>query len=159
MKSSIYFASHIAATQRGSLEALLYFNSCQNRVLDGIVEAVENFGPLEIVADGDRLRVRVDGRLEVQCLFAVEEQSGRPVGIAVYARPDVHHLMVVHIGVAAEFASGGKRANEQLLLRLLRELRRSSRRIKGVERFELFYLSGRGRNPIRQRDLQARAYA
>jgi hypothetical protein len=67
--------------------------------------------------------------------------------------------MVVHIGVAAEFASGGKRANEQLLLRLLRELRRSSRRIKGVERFELFYLSGRGRNPIRQRDLQARAYA
>jgi hypothetical protein len=44
-------------------------------------------------------------------------------------------------------------------LRLLRELRRSSRRIKGVERFELFYLSGRGRNPIRQRDLQARAYA
>lgn len=159
MKSSIAFASHISASQRGSLEALLYFNSCQNRVLDGIVEAVENFGPLEIYADGDRLRVRVDGRLEVQCLFAVEELSGRPVGIAVYARPDVHHLMVVHIGVAAEFAAGGKRAKEQLLLRLLREVRTCSRRIKGVQRFELFYLSGRGRSPLRQREMQSRAYA
>jgi len=158
MKSSIHFASHVAASQRGSLEDLLYFNSCQSRVLDGIVEAVESFGPLEIYTDGERLRVRVDGRLEVQCLFAVEEQSGRPVGIAVYARPDLYHLMVVHIGVAAEFAAGGKRAHEQLLLRLLRELRRSSRRIKGVERFELFYLSGRGRN-LRQRDVQTRAYA
>lgn len=159
MKSSIFFASHVAATQRGSLEALLYFNACQNRVLASIVDAVECFGPLEIVQDCDRLRVRIDGRLEVQCLFAVEASSGRPVGIAVYARPDVHHLMVVHIGVAAEFAAGGKRANEQLLLKLLRELRRSSRRIKGVESFELFYLTGRSRNGLRQRDVPTRAYA
>lgn len=156
MATSIHFASHVAANQRGSLEALVYFNSCQNRVVDSIVEAVERFGPLEIVRDGDRLRVRVGGLAEVQSLFAIEASSGRPVGIAVYARPDLQHITVVHLGVAAEFASGGIRAHEQLLLRLLRELRRSSRRIKGVQHFELYY--GRDRAHARQPRLSS-AYA
>ncbi|MBC7983630.1 MAG: hypothetical protein H7Y02_07235 [Candidatus Obscuribacterales bacterium] len=155
MKHGIQFTSHVAANQRGSLEALMYFNAGQSRVQDGIVDAVERFGPLEIVTDGERLRVMVTGLQEAQALFAVEAQSGRPVGIAVYARPDFQHITVVHLGVASEFASGGKRAHETLLLRLLRELRRSSRRIKGVEHFELFYLNGRGRNGIRPRDQQA----
>jgi hypothetical protein len=158
MASTIVFASHVAANQRGSLEALVYFNSCQNRVADGIVDAVERFGPLEIHRDGDRLRVCVGGLAEAQSLFAIEASSGRPVGIAIYSRPDLQHITVVHLGVAAEFASGGIRAREQLLLRLLRELRRSSRRIKGVRHFELFYLSGRHRSQQRQRDITA-AYA
>ncbi len=155
MKPSIHFTSCVTTSQRGSLEALMYFNSCQSRVLDGIVDAVERFGPLEIVADGERLRVGVANLPEAQTLFAVEAQSGRPVGIAVYARPDVHSFTVVHLGVASEFATGGKRADEQLLLRLLRELRRSSRRIKGVRHFELFYVAGRSRSGTRQRDVQS----
>jgi hypothetical protein len=151
MATTIVFASHVAENQRISLEALVYFNSCQSRVADGIVDAVERFGPLEIVQDGTRLRVRVGGLPEAQSLFAVDATTGRPVGVAVYARPDLQHITVVHLGVAAEFASGGYRANEQLLLRLLRELRRSSRRIKGVRHFELFYLSGRDRPNSRHR--------
>ena len=156
--ATIVFASHVAANQRGSLESLVYFNSCQSRVADGIVDAVERFGPLEIVADGERLRVRVGALPEAQSLFAVEAASGRPVGVAVYSRADLHHFTVVHLGVAAEFASGGKRAHEQLLLRLLRELRRSSRRIKGVRHLELYYLSGRDRANSRPRAI-ASAYA
>ncbi|HYM35048.1 MAG TPA: hypothetical protein VET48_06590 [Steroidobacteraceae bacterium] len=156
--ATIQFASHVPTNQRGSLEALVYFNSCQSRVADGIVDAVERFGPLEIVQDGERLRVRVGGLPEAQSLFAIETSSGRPVGVAVYARADLHHMTVVHLGVAAEFASGGIRANEQLLLRLLRELRRSSRRIKGVRHFELFYLSGRARVQPRQQRMTS-AYA
>jgi hypothetical protein len=113
-------------------------------VAESIVDAVERFGPLEIVDEGERLRVRVAGLPEAQCLFAVEPQTGRPVGVAVFARPDFQHMIVVHLGIAAEFAAGGKRANEQLLLRLVRELRRCGRRIKGVRRFELLY-SGRAR--------------
>ena len=146
MAGTITFASHVAANQRGSLEALVYFNSGQSRVIDGIVDAVERFGPLEILQDRDRLRVRVGGLPEAQSLFAVESSSGRPIGIAVFVRPDLQHITVVHLGVAAEFATGGMRSSEQLLLRLLRELRRSSRRIKGVRHFELLYASGRGRS-------------
>jgi hypothetical protein len=152
MSSSIVFTSHVAKLHRGSLEMLVYFNSCQSRVADGIVDAVERFGPLEIVTEIDRLRIRVNGLPEAQSLFAVEAATGRPVGVAVYARPDFQHMIVVHLGIAAEFASGGKRAHEQLLLRLLRELRRNSRRIKGVQTFQLLYLAGRSRNSLRQRD-------
>jgi len=155
MATAIVFASHVAANKRSSLEALVYFNTCQSRVADGIVDAVERFGPLEIVQDGERLRVRVGGLPEAQSLFAIEPTTGRPIGIAVYARPDLQHITVVHLGVAGEFASGGLRSGEQLLLRLLRELRRSSRRIKGVRHFELFYLSGRERAVPRQRAISA----
>jgi len=147
--SSIAFTSSVPPIHRGSLEMLVYFNAGQSRVVDGIVDAVERFGPPEIVADGERLRVRVAGLPEAQSLFAVEAATGRPLGVAVYARSDFQHMIVVHLGISAEFASGGIRSHEQLLLRLLRELRRCSRQIKGVRRFELLYASGRSRSVAR----------
>ncbi len=45
----------------------------------------------------------------------------------------------MHLSIDAEYASGGTRSGEQLLLRLLREVRRSTRRVKGVRRVELYY--------------------
>jgi hypothetical protein len=142
MSATIEFRSHVPAAQRVALEALLFFNSCQDRVSDSIAEAIERFGAPEIVAERDRLRIYMKDMPDVQSLFAVDAKTGRPVGVAVYARQDVEHVTVMHLGIAAEFASGGPRANEQLLLRLLREVRRSTRRVKGVRRLELYY--GRG---------------
>ena len=122
----------------------MFFNSCQERVADCIAHAVDEFGYPEIVADGDRLRIRIGDVADAQTLFAVESATGRPVGAAVYARPDLEHITVMHLGIAAPYASGGPRAREQLLLRLLREVRRSTRRMKGVQRLELYYVRGRG---------------
>jgi hypothetical protein len=129
--------------QRTALEALVFFNSCQERVSACIADAIEKFGAPEIVADRDRLRIQMKGMPDVQCLFAIDLSTGRPVGVAVYARQDVEHVTVMHLGITAEFASGGPRAGEQLLLRLLREVRRSTRRVKGVRRLELYYATGR----------------
>lgn len=141
--AGVEFTSYVAATQRKALEELVFFNAGQNRVWDDIVDAVERFGPPELVCDGDRLRVRLRDRADVQNLFAVDIASGQPLGVAVFIRFDHEHITVLHVGVAAMFASGGPRSGEQLLLRLLRELRRSSRRVKGVRRLELLYSSGR----------------
>ncbi|MDY0065571.1 MAG: hypothetical protein RBS02_04270 [Steroidobacteraceae bacterium] len=146
MASSIEFRSHVPVSQRTALEALLFFNSCQDRVSASIADAIEKFGAPEIVADRDRLRIRMNEVPQVQSLFAVDVRTGRPVGVAVYARQDVEHVTVMHLGVSAEFASGGARANEQLLLRLLREVRRSTRRVKGVRSLELYYATGRTAN-------------
>ena len=143
MRDMIEFRSHVPLSERKALESLVFFNSCQDRYAACIAEAVERFGAPEIVADGDRLRVRVTALSDVQCLFAVERDSGRPVGVAVYMRADLEHITVVHLSVAEEYASGGQRAAEQLLLRLLREVRRSTRRMKGVRRLELFYIKER----------------
>ena len=143
MDAVIEFRSHVPSTQRVALEALLFFNSCQSRVSACIAEAVERFGAPEIVADGDRLRIHMSAVPEAQSLFAVDANTGRPVGVAVYARQDVEHVTVMHIGIAAEYAKGGPREGEQLLLRLLREVRRSTRRVKGVRRLELYYARDR----------------
>src|SRR5687768_739712 len=126
MRDTIEFKSHVPKAQRAALEALVFFNTCQERYAACIAQAVERFGSPEIVADGDRLRVRVSELDDAQSLFAVEIATGRPVGVAVYMRPDLEHISVVHLSVSAEYASGGVKAAEQLLLRLLREVRRST---------------------------------
>ncbi|MFO7304475.1 MAG: hypothetical protein C0P74_003055 [Gammaproteobacteria bacterium] len=143
MDTEIEFRSYVPVQQRSQLEMLLYFNACQARYADCIAHAVERFGSPEIVADGDRLRIFMKNVPDVQSLFAIEKRTGRPVGVAVYTRADIEHVTVMHIGIAAEYASGGPKANRHLLLRLLREVRRSSRRLKGVRTVELFYASQR----------------
>ena len=144
MDSTIEFKSHVPAPQRAALEALLFFNACQGRVSDCIATAVERFGSPEIVADGDRLRIHMKHVTDAQSLFAIEKRTGRPVGVAVYTREDLERITVVHLSLAAEYASGGVRSSEQLLLRLLREVRRSTRRMKGVRSLQLFYATRRG---------------
>jgi predicted GNAT family acetyltransferase len=143
MSAEIEFKSHVTAAQRSALEALLYFNACQERVSHSIANAVEKFGAPEIVADRDRLRIYLKHYPEVQSLFALERSTGKPVGVAVYMRQDIEHITVMHVGVAAEYASGGTQAGSQLLLRLLREVRRSARRVKGVRSLELYYATDR----------------
>lgn len=147
MGQLIIFESHVPAAQRSALEALVFFNSCQQRVAECIASAVEEFGCPEIVSDRTRLRLRIGDLHDVQTLFAVEASSGRPVGVAVYTRPDLEHITVLHLGILPEYASGGDRSGEQLLLRLLREVRRSTRRVKGVRRLELYYIKGRTSAP------------
>lgn len=145
MRNDIEFRSHVAIKQRIALEGLVFFNSGQSRVASCIAHAVEMFGAPEIVPDGpDRLRVAIAGMDDTQCLFAVDKASGKPVGVAIYVRPDLEHIKVLHLGIAAEYASGGLFADEHLLLRLLREIRRSMRRMKGVRRLELYYGRNRG---------------
>jgi len=151
MSDNIEFKSYVSLAQRPMLEALVFFNACQERVAACIAEAVETFGAPEIVADRDRLRIQIADLHDVQSLFAIEKSSGRPVGVAVYIRPDLEHITVMHLGITAEYVSGGPRADEQLLLRLLREVRRSTRRVKGVRRLELYYVKGRGVSQRRTR--------
>jgi hypothetical protein len=75
----------------------------------------------------------------VQSLFAVEAASGRPIGVAVYVRADLEHINVLHVGLSEEYCAGGEREGLNLLLRLVREIRRSSRRVKGVRRLSVLY--------------------
>jgi hypothetical protein len=143
--SGVEFASRVTRDSRGALERLLFFNGCQERVVRDIVDVIDRYGPPEIFDDGEGLRVRVAGMPEVQCLFAVESGSGRPIGVAIYVRADLEHVTVLHLGVAEDYCSGGLHEQSNLLLRLVREVRRSSRRIKGVRRLQLAYGSQRSR--------------
>jgi hypothetical protein len=141
----VSFTSRIAAGHREALEQLLFFNGCQDRVVHGIVDAIDKYGPPEIVADGDWLRVKVAGLPDVQSLFVVEESTGRPLGVAIYMRADLEHVTVLHVGLAEEYCAGGERESLGLLLRLMKEIRRSSKRVKGVRRLSVHYGTQRAR--------------
>jgi len=139
MSIHVTFASRVGAEHRSALERLLFFNGCQARVVEGIVEAIDRYGPPEIQQEGDWLRVRVAALADVQSLFAIDAGSGVPIGVAVYVRPDLEHITVLHVGIGEVYCAGGEREGQKVLLRLLRELRRSSRRIKGVRRMRVLY--------------------
>jgi hypothetical protein len=139
MKTTVSFTSKIAAEHRATLEELLFFNACQSRVASGIVDAIDKYGPPEIHADNGWLRVKVAGLSEVQSLFVVDGPTGRPMGVAVYTRADLEHVTVLHIGLAEEYCAGGEHESLNLLLRLMKEIRRSSKRVKGVRRLSVHY--------------------
>jgi hypothetical protein len=139
MGDSIAFESRVGQQHRRALERLLFFNGCQNRVLRGIVAAIERYGPPEIATEGEFLRVRVGTLKDVQTLFAIDSATGRPIGVAVYLRADLEHVTVLHLGISEEYCAGGPQAAVKLPLRLMREVRRSSRRLKGVRRLHVLY--------------------
>jgi hypothetical protein len=135
----IEFTSRIPRHKRHALERILFFNGCQNRVARDIVDVIDRYGPPEIVEEDDGLRVRVGDLPDVQCLFAVESLTGRPIGVAVYIRADLEHVTVLHLGVSEDYCTGGMNESAGLLFRLVGEVRRSSRRIKGVRRLNVLY--------------------
>ena len=145
MREPITFTSKVAIEHRPTLERLLFFNGCQGRVARGIVDVIDRYGPPEIQPDGEWLRVRLAGLADVQSLFAVETTTGRPIGVALYMRADLEHVSVLHLGLGEEYCAGGEREGFNLLLRLMKEIRRSSRRVKGVRRLSVLYGTQRSR--------------
>ena len=148
MREPVTFTSKVAIEHRATLERLLFFNGCQDRVARGIADVIDRYGPPEIQPDGEWLRVRLAGLADVQSLFAVETTTGRPIGVAVYMRADLEHVTVLHLGLSEEYCAGGEREGLNLLLRLMKEIRRSSRRVKGVRRLSVLYGTQRSRAQV-----------
>ena len=145
MGLSVNFVSRVPREKRHALEQLLFFNGCQARFARDIVDVIDKYGPPEIYDDGEGLRVRVPSLPDVQSLFAIEKETGRPLGLAVYMRADLEHVTVLHLGLGEEYCAGGPREGLKLLLQLMREVRRTSRRIKGVRRLQVLYRTQRQR--------------
>ena len=142
----IEFVSRLPRSKRSALEQLLFFNGCQQRVARDIVDVIDKYGPPEIFDDGEGLRVRIASLSEVQSLFAVDPGSSRPIGVAVFMRADLEHVTLLHLGVSEDYCAGGIHEAMNLPLRLIREVRRTSRRIRGVRRVRVAYSAQRTRS-------------
>jgi hypothetical protein len=148
MAYRITVKSRLPAAMQGQLEALLFFNECQHRIRQEIEATIERYGLPELVEADGYLTLRVAGVPEVQTLYAVHEEDGRarPVGVVVYVRDSFERITVLHVGVAADYAHGGPYANEQVLRRLMQQIREVARRTAGIRHVELAY---RQRRPLR----------
>lgn len=141
----IRYASSLDTVHRQELEFLLYFNSGQDRVRDGIVESIDRFGLPQIVDEGGRVRVALEGTTEIQNLFVIQTDGKRPrlAGVALFFRADQQTIVVTHIGVAQQLPDTDR--NGGVFFSLLAKIQEISRRIKGVRYVELIYGPSRSR--------------
>lgn len=137
----ISFVSSLPVEHHHQLEALLFFNGRQDRVRHGILTAIDQYGPPEIVTEGNSLRVRVAGPSEAQCLYAVEREGkvSRPVGLVLYVRDSFERITILHLVVAEAYAAGGLHAKQNLLLRLVQAVKRVARCTSGIRHIEVLY--------------------
>lgn len=135
------FSSVLPATRYEELAELMFFNRQQQRLRTEIVEAIERYGMPEIVRDEQGLRFAVGSLGAVQALYALDGDAarGRLAGVMLYARVAPDKVVLLHIGVASEYTSGGRQAYRLLTFRLVQQLRRISRTIKGVTVVEILY--------------------
>lgn len=136
--------SSVPARYHAALENLVFFNANQALAQDGIARAVETYGPPAIVAGPDGLRVVVCSRDDVQCLFALKRAGGglQLAGMVMYLRTSIEEIAVLHLGVAQRWCRG-RREGLEVVTVLIRAVRASAHRMRGVRRLSMVYLEGR----------------
>ena len=146
-------APTVAASQRGALEHLLYFNVNQERVRLGIQKAIDNYGVPEIVERDGTMSVRVGATPGVECLFAISE-FGHPLGIVIFTSLPSGRLVILHVGVLPRLRSTSA-VDAEVLLELIHEVHRVARNRQGVGRVEVIYSQRPGPGVSTQRSSPA----
>lgn len=137
--------SRLGAEHRTALEHLLFFNPLQGAVEHRIVETIERYGAPDVQVRDGTLRISLGGRDDVQTIYALSPGDGAPIGVAIFVRESEERFVVVHLGVAADYAAGGRYAEQHLLFHLVQAIRGAARRTRGVRCVDLFYGAGRVR--------------
>ena len=119
------------------LEQLLFFNTNQHRVRQGIEQSIEAYGTPEIYEQDGGLRVRVGDIAGVQTLFAISNLAA-PLGVAVFVRSAHECFAVLHLVIDPRLNSTPD-GNTRVLLRLMHEIRSAARCTRGVDRIEIAY--------------------
>lgn len=132
--SRIHYTSVYDGRRRRELEKLLFQNPRQHIVRAAIVEGIEKYGVPRIVVEDGHLRVKLEGGLEVQTLFAVASSlfQSRLAGVMIYTRLDSETMLLLHLAVAEDYSSHGRQRKQMLALRFVEQLRGIAARIKGV---------------------------
>jgi hypothetical protein len=139
--SGFAYTSVLPSSRYEELANLMFFNRQQHRVRDDIVNAIDLYGVPEIVAAERSLRFCVAKLGEVQAIYALEGDSakGRLVGTLLYARVSDDKIVLLHMSVAAAYASGGPAAGKLLALKMIERLKRACKTLKGVRELEILY--------------------
>lgn len=142
----LVFTSSLPLSYRDALERLVFFNPNQLHMEGGITRAMDLYGSPEIASGPDGLSVTVSGCSEVQCLFAVDRADSRQppavAGMLVYLRTSLEEVLVVHVAVGDPY-SRTRRTGLGVVIRLIRALRASARRLRGVECIRFLYTDER----------------
>ncbi|MDJ0928981.1 MAG: hypothetical protein QNJ73_15195 [Gammaproteobacteria bacterium] len=141
MSDQFTYSSILPLSRRDELAELMFFNVQQHKFRDDIMNAIELYGEPQIVESDRTLRFSVGELGDVQTVFALDgdPESGRLVGVMLFARTRPEKLVLLHIGIDPDFSGDGTASRELLVMRLISQLRRIGRSIKGVSELEILY--------------------
>jgi hypothetical protein len=130
------FSATVPASCKAAVESLFFFNPRQEALLGRIRATIEQTGtPTIIEADG---RVWLDvPQHPMQCLF-VCDPAGAPLGVALYTRPAVDQLWIVHLATSLD-AGQNEPLETSPAVMLVEQIRMIARAIRGVARIRLPY--------------------
>jgi hypothetical protein len=131
--SEIVFSSVLSRSYYQDLQNLLFFNVNQGRIAADLVRMVERYGAPRVQVVHDRLRVVTDSLTPVQTLFVLDGESSaaRLIGVIVYTR-EADTLTALYCAVQHDYCASRGEGEQPLLLRIVSELCKVGRRIKGV---------------------------
>lgn len=141
--SRFRFVSRLPGGFREDLEAMLYFNPGQHRVSREANRVIEGFGPPEVQEVDGFLRVDIQRLPGAQCLFVLDSGEREALaGLVIFFRQDEEVLQVPHLVVSERYSTGGDRAPERLVSRIVGKILEIARMLRGVRVVELAYRQG-----------------
>jgi hypothetical protein len=137
----IFFTGKLNKSFRPELESILFFNSNQIKYFKDINNSLEVFGYPNIIEEGDNLRIIISEFSDIQYLFALdsEKEDATLLGVILYFRENLEEVCILQVAVVNECSSFGEFYDELVVIRLINELKRISKRIKGIKFIKLFY--------------------
>ncbi len=132
--------SYIDNQQKEQLEKLLFFNKFQKRYLNEIDVSIKRFGVPHIIDTQKGLYVNIENLKDAQTLFVIDESDETLIGVMIFFREKISTLTLLHIAINEEFIST-KNKNETIVIKLVSELVKIAKSIKGVEFLKVLYSS------------------
>lgn len=135
----VRFASSLPGEYRAALEKLVFAHPLQGRMRLSILDNIHAHG-VPRIAGADALRVEIERIPAVQNLFVLAETGSRAnlLGFVLYTRAD-DFLDILFLAVRQAFTAGGRLARFGLTYRIMDELKRIARRVRGVAGVRLRY--------------------
>jgi hypothetical protein len=135
-----HFLSKLSTNYREALEELLLFNKKQLDYIEDIEKSIKEFGAPRVVTEGETLRIKI-GSNDVQCLFALDSKTedANLIGLIIYFRCALNNITVLHIAVDKDYTFDGRFSAQNLTGQLIRKVRESALKIKGIESLSIAY--------------------
>ena len=147
---ALTFVADLPESMFDELEHVLFFNAHQTDVRTGIVDAIERYGPPEIVRGEGRIRVTMPACPHSQCLFATVDtpEACGLLGLALYVRDALDAITVLHVAVSDDIVADDG-ADPLVAVRLVQKIREVGQCLRGVKWVRLLYPGqGQQRLPV-----------
>lgn len=135
------FRSEISSEYLDDLRSLLFFNSEQQKVADGIIASIERYGMPKVEEVGGKLKVSVEKVPEIQAIYAYDKGGIRDelVGVMLFFRESIDCISLIHIAVKDNYSITSSEGESLLTLEMLYRLKDIARHLKKVEYLSIYY--------------------